>query len=143
MRIRRLACFAHLDWDPGPKALREFSLAMLIGFGLIGLLVAWRHGGFGVASYVLFAIGAALAAGGSIPRLGRWFYLGVYLPSGVIGFIISQVILTLMFLLVFLPIALMLRAAGKDLLRLRPPRGQSLWVPRTPVEGTDRYYRQF
>lgn len=143
MSLKRLPCFTHVNWNPGPKALREFSLSMLVGFGLIGLVVAWRHGGIGTASYVLFAAGLLLAVSGTIPGLGRRVYVAVYVVSGILGLLLSQVILTLIFLLVFVPIALLLRIMGMDLLRLRAPAGRSLWVRRSPEESTDRYYRQF
>src|SRR5947208_2465574 len=95
--LTHLACFEHVEWRPDAARLRQFAVAMAVGFGLLGLLAAWRGHGVGTAAEVLWAVGLALAAGALVPRLGRWVYLAVTVPTSMLGYVVSQVVLTLVF----------------------------------------------
>lgn len=139
----QLACFEHVEWRPDAARLRQFAVAMAVGFGLLGLLAVWRGHGVGTAAEILWAVGAALAAGALVPHLGRWVYLAVIVPTSIVGYAVSQVVLTLVFWLLIVPLGAGLRASGKDLLRLRRPKGDSMWMTRRPPAEADRYYRQF
>ncbi len=142
-QIKQLPCFSHLEWNPSRKLLREFAVAMVVGFLLIGALVAWRHRGLGTATYVLWSVGLLLAVGSQVPGLGRFVYLAVNVPTGILGHFVSRIILVVLFLVVFTPIGLLLRLMGKDLLHLRRPEGGSLWGDRAGSPSQDSYYRQF
>lgn len=142
MDITALPFFQHVKWRPDAKELRRFAVAMLIGFGLLGLLSAWRAGGVGTGSTVLWRIGAVLAVAALVPGLGRIAYLAVYLPTSIIGYVVSHVILTIMFFFVITPLGIMLRLMGKDPLGQRRPK-RAGWTPVNGVKGEDSYYRQF
>jgi hypothetical protein len=116
---------------------------MFVGFAVIGLIVAWRAGGFGRGAFVCWIIGAALAIAAFTPGLGRLAYLLVYLPTSVIGYVVSHIVLGLIFFFVFTPLAVLLRLMGKDLLQLRAARGQTRWRRVKEVGDANRYYRQF
>lgn len=116
---------------------------MLIGFAVLGLLSAWRGGGIGTASIVLWSVGVLLAIAAFIPGLGRLAYLAVYLPTSIIGFVVSNVLLALMFFLVITPLGIILKLMGKDLLQQRRQTDASQWTPVKGVKTEDSYYRQF
>jgi hypothetical protein len=141
MDLKRLACFHYLNWNPSKPELRGFAKAMPVGFGVLGLLFLWRHGGMSSAVIALWCAGVVLAVAALIPGLGRLAYLAVYIPASIMGHLVSQVVLTLMFVLVFVPIGLLLRMTGKDLLRLKPSGLGWLRVPSEP--GQSSYYNQF
>jgi hypothetical protein len=143
MKFTRLPFFQHLNWRPDRAELRRFAAAMLIGFAVLGMLAAWRAGGLGASAWTLWLVGLALAAGAVVPGLGRFVYLLVYLPTSVIGYVVSHIVLTLIFFLVFTPLGLLLRLLGYDLLQLRARRGQSNWQRRGAAKQTDSYYHQF
>jgi hypothetical protein len=168
MKAAELAPFRHVNWHPNPGDRRGFALSMLVGFWLLGMLAAWRGRDLGQASFILWGIGTVLAVGALVPGLGRLVYLMVYLPTSLLGYLVSHVVLALVFGLLFVPLGLVLRLTGKDLLRLRRPaaaggageprsgarderqrrgpgprRAPSLWVRRGPVPDRERYYRQF
>lgn len=143
MRIAQLRPFQHLEWHPGRGELRRFAVGMLVGFALVGALAAVRRHGVGTASLVFWGLGVALALGALVPGLGRAVYLAVYLPTSVVGFVVSHIVLTLIFFLVFTPLAVTLRLMGHDLLRLRPGRQGAQWLPRSGDRSRDSYYRQF
>lgn len=113
---------------------------MLIGFAILGSLAAWRAGGISRGTMILWTIGAGLALAALIPGLGRLAYLAVYLPTSIIGYIVSHVVLTLMFFLIITPLGLVLKLMGKDLLQ---KRRQPQWRPVRGVKSEDSYYRQF
>ena len=116
---------------------------MLIGFSVLGLLAAWRASGISTGAIVLWSIGMFLAGAAFVPKLGRIAYLGVYLPTSIIGFVVSNVILTLMFFLVITPLGIILRLMGKDFLRQQRQKDKSQWMPVNGAKSEDRYYRQF
>ena len=144
MTITELQCFQRVQWRPDGRELRRFAIAMLVGFLALGLIAAWRSSNVGRGSLILWSVGLTLAVTALIPGLGRAAYLLIYVPSSFIGFLISKLILFLMFFLIFAPLAVVLRWLGKDLLRLRPSGGiRAVWSQVQRREDPDRYYRQF
>jgi hypothetical protein len=143
MKVSALPFFKHLNWRPDARELRRFAVAMLIGFTVLGLLSVWRAWGITTASIILWSTGAVLAIAAFIPGLGRVAYLAVYLPTSIIGYVVSNVILALMFFLVITPIGILLKLMGKDVLQQRRQKNSSQWTPVTDVKTEDSYYRQF
>jgi hypothetical protein len=143
VKITDLPFFKHIKWRPDARELRRFAVAMLIGFSLLGLFSVWRAGEITTASIVLWGIGVFLAVAAFVPRLGRLAYLGVYLPTSVIGYVVSQVILTLMFFLVITPLGIILRLMRKDVLQQRRQRQKTHWTLVKSSRTDDSYYRQF
>lgn len=142
MNITAFPCFEHITWRPNSKELRRFAIAMLIGFTVLGLLVAWRTKDIGTGSIVLCVVGVLLAIAAFVPKLDRVAYLGVYLPTSIIGYVLSHLILGLIFFFVITPLALLLRWKDKDLLQQRRPENAA-WSPVKAVKTEDSYYRQF
>ena len=128
----RISAIDHINWNPDRRELQRFAFAMLVGFGALGVVAAWRSGSLGAAPVGLWLTGLALAIG------GRAAYLGVYVMSGLIGAVISRVILLLMFVFVFAPLGVFLRLTGKDFLTSKPR--PSMWERH---QDTSNYYRQF
>lgn len=142
MRLRNLRCFQHVKWDPDAEELRKFAIAMVVGFAVIAGIVAFRHPG-GHGWMIAMAVGIALGVGALIPGLGRGVYLLVNVPTSAIGFVVSHVLLTLIFYAVFTPLGLLLRLMGKDLLTMRRAGVRTMWVDHAQVTDRHRYYRQF
>ena len=114
---------------------------MIVGFGLMGVLVAWRAHGIATASLVLWIVGGALAVCAATP-FGRLAYLAIYVPTAIVGFVISRVILTVVFFLLFAPLGLVLRLAGYDLLHTKR-KSASAWMRRADDGARSTFYRQF
>ena len=131
----------HINWNPETRQLRQFGYVSLI---LLPLL-AWFWGGtplvigiFG-GSGLLFAVLATL-----VPRLLKPVFLGLSLLFLPIGLIVGEVMLLLVFLLVFLPMGLVFRLMGRDRLQLRIDRTRkSYWQPKNLPSQTERYFRQY
>ncbi|HKG62271.1 MAG TPA: SxtJ family membrane protein [Pyrinomonadaceae bacterium] len=143
MKVQALPFFQHVKWRPDARELRRFAIAMLIGFFVLGALSAWRARGIGTGSIVLWSIGVTLAVAAFVPKLGRIAYLAVYLPTSIIGYVVSNVMLALMFFLVITPLGFILKLTGKDLLQQRRQKRETQWTPVKEIKNEDSYYRQF
>ena len=117
--------------QPGGSTDRGFGLVMAAFFAVVALLPLragrpvrlWALG----AAACLLTLALVKPALLHLPNL-MWRRLGLLL-----GKVVNPIVLSLMFFLVFTPAALCLRLAGKDLLRLKKPKGrQSYWIPRDP-----------
>ncbi|HLA09614.1 MAG TPA: SxtJ family membrane protein [Pyrinomonadaceae bacterium] len=143
MNLTALPFFQHVKWRPDNLELRRFAISMLVGFSLLGLFAFWRAGEVSTGSLLLWGIGLLLAIAALVPRLGRLAYLGVYLPTSIVGYFVSQVILVLMFFLIITPLGIILRLMGKDPLQQRQRKPKTRWTRVEGVKSEDNYYRQF
>jgi len=75
-----------------------------------------------------------------LPALARRFHVLWMRLAGVLGFINSHVLLTLVFCLLFVPYNLVSRLLGRDPLSRRKRAGASYWIPR---EATRQSKQQF
>ena len=119
--------------DASPHALRRFGWVVGGVFALFGAGLAWRAGGVGPATGALLAVGSALVAGGTVaPRaLAGPFRVWMTLAMAM-GFVMTRVILTAAFVLVFVPVSLVFRLLRRDPLHRRPDaRAASYWTVRT------------
>lgn len=114
-----------------PGSDRSFGIVMAVAFALLSLLNYW-HGGRswpwtgGLAG--LFFATAWLYPVALTPFNWIWFKFGLLLHKAV-----SPVIMALLFYATIMPIGLIMRALGKDMLRLkREPERGSYWIVRQP-----------
>ncbi|MBO6575774.1 MAG: hypothetical protein JJ896_12290 [Rhodothermales bacterium] len=113
--------------------LRRFGLVVGGVFLAIAVFLMWRSDWVpGTAATVLIAVGTPLVMLGTLlPGALRTVYPAWMLIALVLGTIMTRVLLTLVFLLVVTPIALMLRLAGKDPMNRRPDPGmRTYWITR-------------
>jgi len=143
VKLKALPFFQHVKWQPDARELRRFAIAMLVGFFVLGVLSAWRAKAIGTASIVLWSAGAILAVATFVPKLGRIAYLAVYLPTSIIGYVVSNVMLTVMFFLVITPLGIVMKLMGKDVLQQRRPDRTTQWMPVKETKNEESYYRQF
>ncbi len=128
----------------GRRELRKFGLLVGGVFAALGILSLARHKPF----YPwLLAPGLALMILGLIlPRLLRLIYIAWMSFAIVLGFIVSSVLLILLFVLVMTPIGLVARLVGKDFLRLKlDPSASTYWITRLkqPERPKSEYERQY
>ncbi len=122
---------------------RSFGLVFAIVFAIIGLWPLTR-GAF-PHLWAFATMAACLILGQFWPSVLRplnvaWFRLGLLL-----GAVVSPVVMALLYVTTFIPMATALRSAGRDLLGLkREPDRASYWIVRNG-SGCDRgtMYRQF
>jgi len=134
-----------LNTDPSKKELAWFGLMFLAFFGLIGGVVWWRFGAPQV-SYALWGGAAVIVVlYYAVPAIQKPLYLGWLYAAFPIGWVISHVVMGIIYYLVITPIALIFKVMGRDALdRAVDKDAKTYWVEhRTGVGDPSRYYRQF
>lgn len=110
---------------------RSFGLVMAGAFAVLALLNAWHHGRAWpvLAPVAIIFLMAALLFPAALNPLNRaWLTFGLLLHK-----IINPIVMGLIFFGAVLPTGLVMRAMGKDLLRLKlQPKAESYWIVRTP-----------
>ena len=148
-----------IKWRPEPRFLGQFGAVALVMFGLVGGMIWWR-GGFlfwtfpdaaPTVAKTLFAVGMAcgLEAGLAVlmglrrlpvNQVVYWVLTAVGFP---IGFVLSFVLLGLLFFAVLTPIGLFFRLIGRDALQRRlEPEAETYWQPHEKAQ-VSRYFKQF
>ena len=133
-----------IEHNPTRRQLTVFRLLWLVLFGVFGGMSWWKTGLLAEAG-VFWAIGAALPALGLVwPGVLRIVFLGASYATFPIGFVVSYIILAVVYYLVLTPIGLVSRLTGYDPMQRRFDRNaQTYWTPREPEEDTERYFKQF
>lgn len=131
-----------INRTPSSRDLRVFATLWLVfGLGLAGLLAGRGLSGWALISMALalsFGV-VGLAAPGSI----RWLYLGATYAAFPIGFVVSHLVLGVVYFLVITPVGFCLRLARYDPLhRRREPTRPSYWTPRDTKKPASSYFRQ-
>ena len=117
--------------DPSPGALRQFGVVVGGVLAVVAGLLLWRRG---LSSWVcgLGGIGGALMLVGLVaPVVLRPIRQAWMTGAFVMGFVMTRVILTAAWVLVFIPIGLTMRVLGKTpLARRLDPSATTYWIPR-------------
>ena len=142
-----------LNLKPEPRILKQFAFFAVIGLPLIAFAVlklsgawswteSWTHpamlwsAGVGVTQLVLFL------AGISAPT--RWIYVVLMIVALPIGFVLSQVLMAMIFYLLFTPIGLFFRLTGRDVMgRKIDPAKTSYWHDRGPARSPASYFKLY
>src|SRR5437588_2128412 len=101
----------------GPRELRKFGLLVGGVFTVLGLL--WLVRGKPHYPWALVPGVLLVALGVILPRALKYIYIAWMSVAVVLGFIVSNVLLTLFFVVVITPIGLIARLSGTDFLRLK------------------------
>jgi len=127
----------------GPRDLRKFGLTVGGVFVLLGVLFLLRH----KPSYpFLLGVGATLVVfGAAWPGVLKYIYIAWMALAFTLGFVMSNVILTLFFFLLVTPIGLFARLFGKDFLSRKLDRqAATYWIPcARETKAAESYERQF
>jgi len=142
-----------LNLRPDDRTLRQFGWIALVGFGgLAGLawqewavfafgLGAWREGV--AAAFAALAVWSA-AAGLAFPRANLPLWIGLAVVTFPIGFVLSYLIMGLLFFGIITPAGLLLRVFGHDPLERRwLPGASTYWVDTRPERPRTSYFKQF
>jgi hypothetical protein len=118
----------------------------LIVAGVLLLLGAWNYyRGRMTAVLVLASIGGALLIMGLLlPALARRFHILWMQLAGILGYINSRILITVMFYGMMTPVGLVQRLFGRDVLNRRAGGRESYWIPREQTRQTrEGFERQF
>lgn len=120
---------------------RSFGLTVGGVFLGMGLLLLWRRPG--LLGQALAGAGAVLMAAGALaPSALRGVHRGWMRVGGALGWFNARVLLTLMFVFVLTPTGLVLRALGRNPLRIRA-RGTGWRDADASRRGPDHFRRLY
>ena len=126
------------------RTLRQFAVLWFVFLGGLACLE-----GFGrerwTASYVLGGFAVTVGLVGLVsPQTIRPLFVGLTAITYPIGWVMSHVILSLIYFGVFTPVALAFRIAGRDPLERRFEReAATYWRPKRRTTNMRRYLRQY
>lgn len=133
-----------INRNPSRTELRVFAVLLVVFFGLIALWIYRRTGSLPWALGTFSVATAVAVAGFFLPAFLRYVYVGWMTAVTPIGWVVSHVLMAVVFYLVVTPIGLLMRLMGRDpMQRAFERNATSYWQPRTQERDTRRYFRQF
>jgi Saxitoxin biosynthesis operon protein SxtJ len=143
-----------VNWRPDRNELRKFGFISLAAFGALGVWIFFRQSIFGIelsregaqmGAYLCWGLAVgSLAASLTVPEALRPLYVILTAISLPIGFVVSHVLMAVIFYGLLTPIAVFFRITGRDALKRRlEPSAKTYWQPRQAVHDKARYFKQF
>ena len=136
---------AMIDFRRQPSAsdLRWFGAILAAVFAILGGVIALRLG-IGTAPKVLWSVGAGLALlYYAVRPLRLPMYLGWMHAVAPLGWVVSHLLLAIIYFGVLTPLALVMRAFGRDALdQAFVASAATYWTPHPPQSDVSRYLRQ-
>jgi hypothetical protein len=132
-----------IQWNPDRKQLRQFAGIWFPAFcALVGWSIARKTGHWHEVEIGWATAGIISIAGLVFPPLIRPIFVGLILLTYPIGWVVSHVLLGLIFYGIVTPIGIILRVTGHDPLQINAPLGNSLWKSPTGKTDPASYLRQ-
>jgi hypothetical protein len=134
-----------INWYPSDRELRHFSGIWFPAFWAVVAAVYGSRTGQWQGMLPIAAVVALVSGGGLVwPWLMRPIYVAWMCAAFPIGWLVSHTLLAAVFFLVITPLGMLLRASGRDKLKLRTdPATKSYWTRRNATPPASRYFRQF
>ena len=124
------------------KTLRNFGLLFFVVLGAMGGLSYWKGGSNW--RWFIGGSGLCLILGLFLPFLLKPFYKVWMIFAFLLGWVMTRIIVTLTFFLIFTPVGFVLRILGKDLLNEKIDRSVSTyWLRHEPISDKSRYLKQY
>lgn len=135
--------WSDLPLQPTQRTLRQFGGLCLVFFG--GLAIwQWLVRDNLVSAGILSGLALVLGIVGLVrPTALRLLFVAWMIAAFPIGWVISHILLLIVYYGVFTPIGLAFRVIGRDPLELRRRDVSSYWTPKPQVADLHRYFRQF
>ena len=134
-----------INTNPTRRELNQFGFIWLGFVALFGVIAFFKFNSPTVARWLWIAAVVVPIVGWLVPAIMRLIFLGMSYLAWPIGFVVSHVVLAVVYYLVLTPIGLLTRLFGYDSMKKKFDReAASYWIERSPeaVENK-RYFRQF
>jgi hypothetical protein len=137
------------DLNPEQRVIRQFAWFAVAGLPLIAWFVlsiigtfTWSHpaflivAGVGFAQLLLYIVG--------VHAISRWLFIGVTVLAVPIGFLVSHLMLAIIFYLLITPIGLLFRLTGRDVIgRKLDPKATTYWQTRDGERAPSSYFNLY
>ena len=142
-----------INFHPDDRTLRQFGWIALAGFGFVAA-IAWFEVlvfsfGLGVARPWVVGVCGGLGGVAALfslvhPRANRPIYVGLAVLTYPIGFVLSYLILGILFFGMIAPVAIVFKAIGRDPMRRHfQKEAESYWSDARPGRSSESYFKQF
>jgi len=133
-----------VNTNPTKRELRQFGFIWL-GFLIFFGLVAWfKFDNHPVAQGLWIASVVVPVIGWFVPPFMKAVFVGMSYAAFPIGFVVSHVILAMVYYLVLTPIGILMRLFRYDPMRRQlQPDSPSYWIKREPHPDPKQYFRQY
>ncbi len=125
------------------RSLRRFGITIGAAIAVTGGVVWYLNRPYGAE--IMYVGGFVLWLAGFVPRILKPLYRVWMAPALTLGWVMTRILLSLVFYLVITPLGLIRRLAGHETMRSRAcDDDTSLWVSRDPDrDKPDNLRRQF
>lgn len=135
--------WSDISFQPPTRTLRQFAGLWVAFFGGLACwhgLVKERP----VVGLILAGLAVTIGPLGLVkPQAIRPIFVGWMVAVFPIGWVVSRVLLALLFYGLFTPVGLLFRLIGRDVLnRRRQPELPTYWAPKPAAADVRSYYRQ-
>jgi hypothetical protein len=134
--------WADIPRNPSPKMLRQFAAAWLVFFGIAA--VRLYHRGHHTAGEIVGVVAVVVGVIGLIkPMFVRRIFVTWMILAFPMGWLVSQLMLLVMYYLFLTPVAVLFRLTGRDLLLRKAQRNATTyWLPKRTPSDVRSYFRQ-
>ena len=129
--------------EAGQRQLRSFGITLAIALMIIAGVLFWRDSD---GSLIVACIGAVfLLVGLVVPKCLRSLYKPWMALAFILGFVMTRVLLTAIYILLLIPTGLLMRAFGKDPLRRKlDSDAPTYWIHKQyDAEASERLKRYY
>ncbi len=134
--------WSDIPFNPPTKTLRRFGAA---GFVILSALAGWQWSQERpIAAATLAGLALMFAVVGLVwPGALRPVFVGLMVLGFPLNWLMSRLVLAVVFYCLFTPVALMFRLVGRDAMGRRPgPSQDTYWVAKPRADGVRSYFRQ-
>jgi Saxitoxin biosynthesis operon protein SxtJ len=134
--------WSDLPLNPSHRMLRQFAALWILFFGAVAGW-QWLARDHRTAAIVYAAAALTLGPIGlAAPAVVRPIYVAWLVAAFPIGWVVSRVLLAVLFFGVVTPLAVLFRWRARDVLGLRRRDVDTYWTPKPPPAGHASYFRQ-
>jgi hypothetical protein len=135
--------WSDISFTPSSRTLRQFA-GIWLGFFLAVACWQWLRHDNVVLAWVFAGLAATVGPLGlARPQAIRLIFVGATIVTFPIGWVLSKVLLSVLYFGLFTPVAVLFRLIGRDVLRLNRPECATYWSVKAPATDPARYFRQY
>jgi len=138
-----------INWAPTVRQLRQFGFIGLAAVPALGWFFSGRPSPstWGAPTTLMICCAVVGLVLGLLawlkPSLLKYVFIGATLAAFPIGFVLSELIIFLIYILLFVPVALAFRCMGRDALAREIDReAATYWIPKETPKDAESYFRQ-
>lgn len=143
--------FKEINWKPDRDELKKFGVSLIIGFPVIAIvffIIRWISGdGMPEPRFFLMLGGIGCAVGivcWLISPIAKLLYPLWYGIAACVGIVLANLLFTLLFYVLFTPLALFMKLKGRDALHLKKQKDVgSYWIDAPATPPANQYFRQY